>query len=136
MKKTTREFGKCWMCHGAVKDCRLCNGTIQIVIKETIEESDEVSGKAPKVYITDEQLQKLEKELLEDGVENKYCKCCLQSMMSDEKYCSSCLSNKISDDMKEFIEKKCGWELVEKKKEDDCVCPTPLGCYKHWLGNF
>jgi hypothetical protein len=41
-----------------------------------------------------------------------------------------------SDDMKEFIEKKCGWELVEKKKEDDCVCPTPLGCYKHWLGNF
>lgn len=40
-----------------------------------------------------------------------------------------------SDDMKEFIEKKLGWELVESKV-DKCVCPSPFGCYKHWLGNF
>jgi len=68
MKKTIREFGVCPRCNGAGilmknhangstnENCFVCNNQGKIVIKETIEESD---------------------------------------------------------DMKEFIEKKCGWELVE-----------------------
>lgn len=114
MKRTTREYFKaCESCNSTgeialgfeeqIRVCNVCDGSGRINVEETIEESDEVSGKAPKVYITDEQLQKLEKELLEDGVEKKYCKCCLQSMMSD--------------DIKEFIEKKCGWVLMEPVKE-------------------
>jgi len=33
-----------------------------------------------------------------------------------------------SDDMKEFIEKKCGWELVEPQwlKKRSCMCGYPL----------
>ena len=69
MKKTTREFGVCPRCNGDKVDpkpeiltCIICNGRGRILIKETIEESD---------------------------------------------------------DMKEFIEKKCGWELVEARKNLD-----------------
>ncbi len=71
MKKTTREFGECIKCKGngfiaktlnslGGQICGLCQGNGGMLIKETIEESD---------------------------------------------------------DMKEFIEKKCGWELCEGKKE-------------------
>lgn len=75
MKRTTREFGVCIKCKGdgfsevsffkgelKKLDCKLCNGTGGILIKETIEESD---------------------------------------------------------DMKEFIEKKCGWELCEGIKHNN-----------------
>lgn len=74
MKKTTREFGVCWNCKGKggrptkptdESDvnwilCEICHGKKHILIKETVEESD---------------------------------------------------------DMKEFIEKKCGWVLMEPVKE-------------------
>lgn len=78
MKRTIREFGECPNCRGRklianhksngnvdFVDCRLCDDDGQIIIKETIEESD---------------------------------------------------------DMKEFIEKKCGWELCEGKEQECDKC--------------
>lgn len=82
MKKTTREFIDCKECNGrgwflekafpvdqvrCSSKCQYCNGEGRILIKETIQESD---------------------------------------------------------DMKEFIEKKCGWEWVEPKvcKEKHAHC--------------
>lgn len=91
MKRTTREFGECVNCKGkgyvvreieecneetrkvkevtnlfipvpAIKQCNTCNGSGETLIKETIEETD---------------------------------------------------------DMKEFIEKKCGWELCEGIKHNN-----------------
>jgi RecJ-like exonuclease len=84
MKKTTREFGECKKCNG--QGCQ----------KGALVVCNWCSGRG----------RTLIKETIEESDEKI-------KDWRDDSFCPLFKKSMESDDMKEFIEKKCGWELVE-----------------------
>lgn len=122
MKKTTREYFKaCSECKGRkllvnLKDngnidcinCQVCEGTGKVLIKETIEDSDEIVDGVNKF---------IKENPVEAGVIAKKMAEGLREA-----------GKRHVDDMKEFIEKKCGWELCEgEEKQISCVPKSFFG---------